>query len=78
VGTGLWIERPIQGNIWPKKKNGDRKLGCRLQVGGAENGLLAAKLRRSKAVFSVARPCEQFKVLGVLSQSKDAMRVNLF
>jgi hypothetical protein len=55
-----------------KKKPGCRSLGCRLQVGGAKNGLLAIKLQNFKTPFGVARPYEQFKVLGVLVQRCDA------
>jgi hypothetical protein len=47
-----------------------------LQVGGAENGLLAIRLQKFKALFSVAGASNLrcFAVLG----SKDAMRVSFF
>jgi hypothetical protein len=41
---------------WQKKiKPKCRSLGCRLQFGGAENGLLTARLQSSNILFSVAR-----------------------
>ena len=41
-------------NTGGKKKRKGRSSGCRLQVGGAENGLLAIRLQNPMALFSVA------------------------
>jgi hypothetical protein len=46
-----------------------------LQVGGAENGLLAIRLQNFKTLFSVARTSN---LRCVVSYSKDAMRVILY
>jgi hypothetical protein len=39
-----------------KKQRKGRSSGCGLQVGGAENDLLAIRLQSSITLFSVARP----------------------
>jgi hypothetical protein len=59
----------VEYEHWRKKKPNIRSLGCRLQLGGAENGLLAIALQNSQAPFS-ATPCEQFKVLSALLSPK--------
>jgi hypothetical protein len=45
-----------------KKQRKGRSSGCRLQVGGVENDLLAIRLQNPMTLFSAARPYEQFKV----------------
>jgi hypothetical protein len=66
--AGLAGPAPQNGRIrtLAKQQPSCRSSGCRLQVGGAENDLLAIRLQSSKTLFSAARPYEQFKVLGVL------------
>jgi hypothetical protein len=66
-GAWLGVDQPECGagraspTKWPntqtlaKKQLGCRSSGCRLQVGGAENGLLAIRLQNVKTPFSVAR-----------------------
>jgi hypothetical protein len=52
---------------WQKNKPNTRSLGCRLQSGGAENGLLAIRLQSSNTLFSAARTSNSsVEVLSVL------------
>jgi hypothetical protein len=54
----------VEYEHWLKKKRSCRSSGCGLQVGGAENGLLAIMLQSPMTLFSVARTTyEQFEVL---------------
>ena len=62
-----------------KKQRKDRSSGCRLQVGDAENDLLAIRLQNFKTLFSVAG-ASNLRCFAVLKSklSKDAMRVTFF
>jgi hypothetical protein len=71
-----WQGQPrkmVEYEQWRKKKRSGRSSGCRLQVGGAENGLLAIRLQSSMTPFSVAG-ASNLRCFAVL-KSKDAMRV---
>jgi hypothetical protein len=41
----------VEYEHWQKNKPGCRSLGCRLQFGGAENGLLVIALQKSSTIF---------------------------
>jgi hypothetical protein len=66
----------VEYEHWQKKKRSCRSSGCRLQVGGAENGLLAIRLQNPMTLFSAART-SNLRCFAVL-RSKDAMRVTFF
>jgi hypothetical protein len=66
----------VEYEHWRKKKRSCRSPGCGLQVGGAENGLLAIRLQSSMALFSAAG-ASNLRYFAVL-KSKDAMRVSFF
>jgi hypothetical protein len=61
-----------------KSKPNIRSLGCGLQFGGAENGLLAIRLQSSNTLFSAARTSKTRGSRRLVLWSKDAMRVILF
>jgi hypothetical protein len=74
-----WQGQPckmVEYEHWRKKKRSCRSSGCRLQVGGAENGLLAIRLQNFKTLFSVAG-ASNLRCFAVL-KTKDAMRVSFF
>jgi hypothetical protein len=55
-----------------KKQRKGRSSGCRLQVGGAENGLLAIRLQSSNTLFSAARTSNSRCLVLYLVQRCDA------
>ena len=67
AGMRGWQGQPrkmVEYEHWRKKKRSCRSSGCGLQVGDAENGLLAIMLQSPMTLFSVARTTyEQFEVL---------------
>jgi hypothetical protein len=74
-----WQGQPrkmVEYEHWRKEKRSCRSSGCRLQVGDAENGLLAIRLQNFKTLFSVAG-ASNLRCFAVL-KSKDAMRVSFF
>jgi hypothetical protein len=76
AGMRGWQGQPLlNGRIQTlaKKQLGCRSSGCRLQVGGAENGLLAIRQQNVKTLFSAARTSNLgLKVLVVLVQRSGA------
>jgi hypothetical protein len=57
----------VEYEHWRKIKRKRRSPGCRLQVGGAENGLLAIRLQSPMTLFSAARTSNsRCLVLGAL------------
>jgi hypothetical protein len=62
----------VEYEHWQQNKPGCRSSGCRLQFGGAENGLLATRLQKCKTLFSAARTHEQLKALSALVWQCDA------
>jgi hypothetical protein len=58
AGMRGWQVQPrklVEYGHWRKKNRKGRSSGCRLQVGGAEKGLLAIRLQSPMALFSAAR-----------------------
>jgi hypothetical protein len=56
----MGVDQPECGQMveyehWHKIKRNIRSLGCGLQFGGAENDLLAIRLKSSNTLFSAAR-----------------------
>jgi hypothetical protein len=53
-----WQGQPrkmVEYEHWQKNKQDHRSSGCRLQFGGAENGLLAIRLQNLSTIFRHAR-----------------------
>jgi hypothetical protein len=75
-----WQGQPrkmVEYEHWRKIKRKGRSSGCGLQVGGAENGLLAIRLQSSMTLFSAARTSNSRCLVLYLVQRCDA-RVILF
>jgi hypothetical protein len=75
-----WQGQPrkmVEYEHWRKPKRKGQSSGCRLQVGGAENGLLAIRLQTSNALFSAAGASNLRCLVLYLVQRCDA-RVILF
>jgi hypothetical protein len=61
-----WQGQPrkmVEYEHWRKIKRKGRSLGCRLQVRGAENGLLAIRLQSLMALFSAAGGASNLRCL---------------
>jgi hypothetical protein len=75
-----WQGQPhkmVEYEHWRKIKRRGRSLGCGLQFGGAENGLLAIRLQILMTLFSVAGASNLRCLVLYLVQRCDA-RVILF
>jgi hypothetical protein len=67
----------VEYEHWRKIKRKGRSSGCRLQVGGVENGLLAIRLQNPMTLFSAAGASNLRCLVLYLVQRCDA-RVILF
>jgi hypothetical protein len=75
AGRDSPAKKVVEYEHWHEIKRKCRSLGCGLQFGGAENGLLAIRLQSSKTLFSAARTSNS---RCLVLWSKGAMRVSFY